>query len=234
MQDTLDREALLSNPDNDDADPAPAMPATQMSGTEDGYAPELWFATPIWPRKVLDQQRINADILAAMEVYERDLPNVTRSNVGGWHSPSDLHRRPELSEIRGIIGRTCVECAKRLAFDFERFDLVFQEMWINKNGPRDYNRAHVHPNAILSGTYYAKVPEGSGNIEFYDPVRERIMNVYPVRQRTRMNNQALQYNAVEGLLIVFPSWLQHAVQPNMSEETRVSIAFNMGFQVKRS
>ena len=60
------------------------------------------------------------------------------------------------------------------------------------------------------------------------------MNVYPVRQRTRMNNQALQYNAVEGLLIVFPSWLQHAVQPNMSEETRVSIAFNMGFQVKRS
>lgn len=232
MQDTLERDGRPSTPQADGADPAPAMPATRTPDTEDGYAPELWFATPIWPRKVLDHERIDADILTAMDTYERELPNVTRSNVGGWHSPSDLHKRPELAEIRGIIGRTCVGCAKRLAFDFTRFDLVFQEMWINRNGPRDYNRAHVHPNAILSGTYYAKVPEGAGNIEFYDPIRERIMSVYPVKERTKMNSQALQYRAAAGLLIVFPSWLQHAVEPNLSEESRVSIAFNMTFRAK--
>lgn len=105
-------------------------------------------------------------------------------------------------------------------------------MWINRNGPRDCNRAHVHPNAILSGAYYVKVPEGAGDIEFYDPVRERMMSVYPVKERTRMNSQALQYRAAAGLPIVFPSWLQHAVQPNLNEEPRVSIAFSMSFRAK--
>ena len=34
------------------------------------------------------------------------------------------------------------------------------------------------------------------------------------------------------LLLIFPGWLQHSVQPNRSEEFRVSISFNMGFRRK--
>jgi uncharacterized protein (TIGR02466 family) len=181
---------------------------------------------------VPDHERINAHILSVMEELEAKGRAITRSNVGGWHSTANLHAMPALGEIRRIIGNAVAGCATQLAFDFDHFELFFQEMWLNKNGPGDFNKAHVHPNSLLSGAYYAKVPEGSGNIEFYDPVRERVMCTFPVKERTRINSQAMEYQGKEGLLLIFPGWLQHSVQPNRSEDFRVSISFNMGFRRK--
>ena len=196
------------------------------------FPPETWFPSPVWSRRVPDHERINAHILSVMEELEAKGRAITRSNVGGWHSTANLHAMPALGEIRRIIGNAVAGCATQLAFDFDHFELFFQEMWLNKNGPGDFNKAHVHPNSILSGAYYAKVPEGSGNIEFYDPVRERVMCTFPVKERTRINSQAMEYQGKEGLLLIFPGWLQHSVQPNRSEDFRVSISFNMGFRRK--
>jgi uncharacterized protein (TIGR02466 family) len=56
------------------------------------------------------------------------------------------------------------------------------------------------------------------------------MTIYPVKANKRINAQAAEYGAKEGLLLVFPSWLQHAVQPNRSDSDRVSISFNLGYR----
>lgn len=197
-----------------------------------GFMPETWFPAPVWSRQVPDHERINAHILSVLEELERNGRAITRSNVGGWHSAANLHLTDDLAEIRRIIGNACAGCASYLSFDFDRFELFFQEMWLNRNGPGDFNKAHVHPNSILSGAYYAKVPEKSGNIEFYDPVRERVMATFPVKARTRINTQAMEYKGKEGLLLIFPGWLQHSVQPNRSDDFRVPISFNMGFRRK--
>ena len=210
----------------------PAGQAAPAQQRRPGLTPETWFPSPVWSRRVPDHERINAHILSVLEELESNGRAITRSNVGGWHSPADLHLSDDLVEIRRIIGNACAGCAAHLSFDFDRFELFFQEMWLNRNGPGDFNKAHVHPNSILSGAYYAKVPEGSGNIEFYDPVRERVMATFPVKERTKVNTQALEYRGKAGLLLVFPGWLQHSVQPNRSSDFRVSISFNMGFRRK--
>jgi uncharacterized protein (TIGR02466 family) len=197
-----------------------------------GFLPETWFQTPVWSRKVLDHERINNDIMKVLEILERETDPIRRSNVGGWHSHDQLHRRDDMAEIRKVIGKTAVGCAEFMEFDFDNFELVIKEMWITKNKPGDFNKAHIHPNAILSGAYYVRAPENGGNIEFYDPVPARLMNVYPVKQHKRINAQAAEYKAAEGLLLLFPSWLQHAVQPNRSNAVRVSISFNIGYQPK--
>lgn len=204
--------------------------STRDNEAAEGFVPETWFSVPIWARKVVKHESINKHLLQVTEQMEIETKSITRSNVGGWHSISSLHQDERFADIRKIIGRTSAECAKHLGFDFTKANLVFQEMWINKNSPGDYNKAHVHPNAVLSGSYYVKVPQNSGNIEFYDPVRERIMSVYPIKKRTKVNSQALEYRCSDGLLVIFPSWLQHSVQPNRSDDFRVSIAFNMGYQ----
>jgi uncharacterized protein (TIGR02466 family) len=161
---------------------------------------------------------------------EAETDPITRSNVGGWHSHDQIHHREDMKEICRVIGMACVGCANFMEFDFENFELVIKELWMNKNGGGDFNKAHIHPNAILSGAYYVKTPEGSGNIEFYDPVPARLMNVYPVKKRKPINLQAVEYKAGEGQLLIFPSWLQHAVQPNRSKDYRVSISFNIGYK----
>ena len=195
-----------------------------------GFQPEVWFHTPVWAREVVDYPRINGSILAVLAALEQDAVPMSRSNVGGWHSHDTLHKRDDMAEIRRIIGTTCVGCATFMEFDFDSFELVIMEMWLNKNGPGDFNRAHIHPNAMLSGAYYVSVPEGSGNIEFYDPVPARLMTPYPIKANKPINAQAAEYAARDGLLLIFPSWLQHAVQPNRSSEPRVSISFNVGFR----
>ena len=198
------------------AAPAPENAAPALA-INPGFRPEIWFPSPVWARHVPDHERIDAHILSVLEELERNGRAITRSNVGGWHSAANLHLGPELAEIRRIIGNACAGCASHLSFDFDRFEMFFQ---------------HVHPNSILSGAYYAKVPAKSGNIEFYDPVRERVMSTFPVKARTRINSQAMEYRGREGLLLIFPGWLQHSVQPNRSEDFRVSISFNMGFRPK--
>ena len=139
--------------------------------------PEVWFHAPVWSRKVVAHERINTDIMQVLGKLEAETQSITRSNVGGWHSHDQIHRRNDLSKIRKIIGTNCVGCATFMEFDFDNFDLAIKEMWLNKNGRDDFNKAHIHPNAMLSGAYYVKVPEGSGNIELYDPVPARLMNV---------------------------------------------------------
>tara|TARA_R110000824_G_scaffold118960_2_gene271631 strand:+ start:264107 stop:264808 length:702 start_codon:yes stop_codon:yes gene_type:complete len=213
---------------------ASADAETPEQSSPQTFKPETWFPAPVWSRRVQQADRINTHILEVLDDLESRTENITRSNVGGWHSKANLHMTNELAEIRRIIGNACVSCANHLSFDFDKFELFYQEMWLNKNGPNDFNKAHVHPNSMLSGAYYAKVPPSSGNIEFYDPVRERVMSVFPVKERTRINTQAMEYKAEEGLLLIFPGWLQHSVQPNRSNDFRVSISFNMGFKPKGS
>lgn len=126
-----------------------------------------------------------------------------------------------------------VGCANYLGLDFQKADLVFQGMWANRNGPGDYNTSHIHPNSFLSGCYYIKVPENGGNIEFTDPIGERAMFTYPIRDEVTYLPRRLSYRCHEGLMVLFPSWLTHGVQPNRSQEMRMSIAFNIDCVPKR-
>jgi len=194
--------------------------------------PEHWLSTPIWVRRLADQRRINTDILAFVDELDVTTPAITRSNVGGWHSHDKLHSTKQLSELTGIIGATCARCAHFLDFDFGNFDLIITQMWMNKNGPGDFNKLHVHPNSFLSGAYYVRMPPQGGNIEFYDPVPARAMIGFPTRAAGNGTASSVAFTSEEGMLLVFPSWLQHSVQPNRSNDVRISISFNVAYRAK--
>ncbi|MCE8001084.1 MAG: hypothetical protein HEP70_19800 [Rhodobiaceae bacterium] len=200
---------------------------TGSPDTQKAFTPELLFSVPIWLRKVVDHDQINTTLRNRISALEKSGSSIKRSNVGGWHSTADLHLNEDFADIRRIIGTACAQCAESLGFDFGGHHLKFAEMWANRNGPGDYNRAHVHPNAFLSGAYYVTLPRGAGDIEFYDPVRERAMQALPLKSRTILNSQSVEYECEEGSLVIFPAWLQHAVGANNSSSDRISISFNM-------
>tara|TARA_R110000868_G_scaffold1027_6_gene7842 strand:- start:2440 stop:3150 length:711 start_codon:yes stop_codon:yes gene_type:complete len=195
--------------------------------------PVHFFPTPVWTRQISNHATLNPPMLAALKRLEESTPSVKRSNVGGWHSETNLHHDPAFLRIRQAISHMALRCALALEFDFERADLSIQSLWANRNGPGDFNAQHVHPNSFLSGSYYLTVPPDSGNIEFADPVRERVMDAYPLRPNAKHHMRRLQYRCSEGLLIMFPSWLSHGVQPNRSSEMRYSLAFNIECVGKR-
>ncbi len=50
----------------------------------------------------------------------------------------------------------------------------------------------------------------------------------PYSQMTPWTVGKITYKPTEGLFIIFPSWLWHGVEPNQSEESRISLSFNIG------
>ena len=107
----------------------------------------------------------------------------------------------------------------------KELDLV--NCWVHVNKKYDYGMSHVHPEGLISGIYYVKVPSNSGNIVFERPDNQElffegdIVNPY--------NYKFFSHVPVEGMLILFPSWLKHKVQQNITEDAgdeRISIAFN--------
>jgi len=79
--------------------------------------------------------------------------------------------------------------------------------------------SHTHPDNLLSGVYYARVPaSGAGALLFDDPRGPR----WPFDGRFIHRPQA-------GELVLFPSWLVHQVTPTTSadHETRVAFSCNV-------
>ena len=108
-------------------------------------------------------------------------------------------------------------------------------MWVNVSPRYGYNRNHVHPNALWSGVYYVQAPPGAGRIFFSDP-RPQVPLVtarfVPDKPRRAESWSEVYYEAIEGRLIMFPSWLVHEVEPNVTDlegadADRISVSFNL-------
>ena len=152
------------------------------------------------------------------------------SNVGGYQSTTlTMQDRvpPALTRLLGVLTEQCQVCARE--FGFER-SLGIANFWININKKNNYNKMHIHPSSILSGTYYAATPPQSGNIIFHNRpeasyILAEMKQIGAKESRFTATSQAFEPKA--GAVLVFPGWLQHSVEENKSEQDRISIAFNL-------
>lgn len=76
----------------------------------------------------------------------------------------------------------------------------------------------------LSGCFYLSMPTGSGAMVFHDP---RPATLHSRRWGSGANrSERLLLTPSEGVLLIFPAWLEHSVEPNLSSRPRVSVAMN--------
>ena len=101
-------------------------------------------------------------------------------------------------------------------------------MWANINPPNAMNRAHIHPNSLWSGVYYVKTLPNSGYLKIDDP--RAAASMCRPRQKEGSTPSRLwretHFEPKDGRLIMFPSWLTHCVDPNKSNDIRISVSFN--------
>ena len=91
------------------------------------------------------------------------------------------------------------------------------------------HRTHSHPNNFLSGAYYVKTAPGADTINFHDPRNQARVIRPPVVELTAENTDQVVVKVTNGTLLVFPAYLEHSVDANMSEQERISISFNIMF-----
>lgn len=150
------------------------------------------------------------------------------SNIGGFRS-YDILQRPGLASLRRFIVDTLNDQILQGRWYLEqKIDESFiSGMWtmINKKGHA--NSTHIHPDSWLSGVYYPKVPskpELIGELCFHDPIATRTFTQSFYRS---VQAEVFRLTPEEGMMVIFPSWFEHSVRANQSEEDRISIAFNI-------
>ena len=104
-------------------------------------------------------------------------------------------------------------------------------MWAIINTGGAANLRHQHGNSTISGAYYVRAPKNSGDIVFYDPRPAPVYSHPNVIEPNLLNTQVNSINPKEGLLVLFPSYLDHSVNENLSKEERIVISFNIRIQL---
>jgi uncharacterized protein (TIGR02466 family) len=134
----------------------------------------------------------------------------------------------ELPQFKKLVDMLYA-CQKTI-YEQENLDSepVLGNMWANINPPGSMNRAHQHPNSLWSGVYYIKAPKNSGYLKIDDPRASAAM-LRPRQKKgpapTRLWREH-HYEPIAGRCIMFPSWLMHCVDPNESNDIRISVSFN--------
>ncbi len=191
------------------------------------------FYTPLWqttmvetePRWTLMRQAM-LDKIGQLLHSER---SVAKTNFGGWQSAADLYKHPEFAWLMQRI----LERANEVAVNFSR-EKRFDDgvMWANVNGQYNFNAMHIHADALISGVIYLKVArDDQGLIQFFDS-REGSPTSYwrcfsQLPEETEMTQGVVTVAPREGDILLFPGWLKHWVTPNLTEDMRVSVSFNL-------
>ena len=191
---------------------------------------EEFFPTIIYGH---DTQLDNNFLANEIVAWSKKNSGVKKTNVGGWHSETNMHELPQFKPLVDELFKMQHQVFKEEWLDREP---VLGNMWANINYKGGYNRPHIHPNSLFSGVYYVHAQPNSGKLVCNDP-RPGIQTNMPTRVKGEPPKHLWRECHIDpkpGRIIMFPAWLWHCVEPNESNDIRISVSFNFiqkGFDV---
>jgi uncharacterized protein (TIGR02466 family) len=192
------------------------------------------FETIVLHGQLSDAAPLTAALETSIRAQQAAQPGIERSNVGGWHSKTDMldWGGPAATKLAEMALRT----AKRLSH-FEGRDPATVEwdvrMWANVSPPGALNMSHAHPGVLWAAVYYVAAGEAEAGGELYleDPRFPLPLMTFPGFRVLGMDGQPqpIEHRIAPktGDLILFPAWIRHGVRPYTGSGERISIAMNL-------
>ena len=116
----------------------------------------------------------------------------------------------------------------------KNYDWNVKGIWFNINPKYSFNNLHTHSDCDFSAVYYLQVPKNSGSIVFENPNSVMLNHKffqYPFNYN-EINSNSYKVEPQEDMLILFPSYLPHRVQQNLSDKDRICLSFNFSVDIK--
>lgn len=188
------------------------------------YSEQIMFFTPAYFDYFTEIK--NSDLVNY--IYELKSKDTGRSisNVGGWQSKdfdlkNDCINNYQLYNLVKNIEDMVASISESWGM---QENIMLANMWANVNLKNEYNLPHSHPGSVFSGVYYVKCNKLSGDIVFNRPDLQQHYILF--KENNPYTFETYKFPPEEGKVVIFPSHLSHYVLPNMSDEERISIAFN--------
>ena len=185
------------------------------------------FPTPIGIDAIdLDVCNQSLDLVKKLILEEKTYADPSkRCNT----TQDDLYKLNGFEPLVEIIDQHVKRYARDV-LQIEEDSLELTGMWsnIHKSGSKHHN--HMHPNSYISGVVYLQIPkcELEGSILFKDPRQAKLMSVANYTGNSCVSDISWWYRPVTGMILIFPSWLEHGTDQfiSSSNDVRVSLSFN--------
>ena len=182
------------------------------------------YATPIYAGVVGFFDEIQSEIKKSIE----DIDFSMRDDWGSTHHLSDTGFNENAIE-KYNLNSFKVELDNHIkdycdVIGFKTRDYILEASWLSLFRKGNYGHVHTHGSADISGVYYYQTTGNDGNLFFESPVPNMggslVYNGLANRQEFKPEN---------GRLVLFPGWLPHGIMTNTTDDTRISLSFNIIF-----
>ena len=181
------------------------------------------FPTRIWQASLTTlSPHLERWITGILEQRAANPRPAGRTNRQGWNSVDmTILEQAMFAPLAKAIRAACAEALGEMGLHEVLFRL---QSWINLHDRGGFNFLHVHEGCLLSGCFYVSVPAGSGKLVFRDP-RPGVIHGC-VKGAVANGYSDIHLTPAAGLLVLFPNWMEHFVEPHDNDEPRISISFN--------
>ena len=177
------------------------------------------FPTPLLTFDIAEHDDIKPKVIALLKQWRNEDPvgfgKSPRNKT--WSTKRNGHTRPEFAEFISIIERYAQQA--RVPHIPDK-GLKIRALWGNIGNHESYETTHSHGGGIWAGVYFCQLPPETRGTRFLDPRGGGPgMFGWP---------DAMTPEVTEGQMILFPVFLPHFVERNLSHEERITFSFNVG------
>ena len=131
------------------------------------------------------------------------------------------HTWSELADFQYWLGEKINGIRKE--YEFVENHSTVKQSWVNRHLQSGETLEHTHNHATFVVSCYIKCPPGTGNIEFKDPLEYHKHDFPVIPELSFYKEVPCETNAV----VIFPGWLRHRTQPNLTDQERIVMTFNI-------
>jgi uncharacterized protein (TIGR02466 family) len=195
------------------------------------------FSVPVLEMVVDNAEQINSRLVPEVKSlfnrldHKRVLSYRWKNNIQsalqtelGWSSfnEHDISKDSKFDFFFEIINPIITDFFKQLQYVENWY---YTNAWCNVYPKNSYVPCHDHRGVHWSGVYYAQADTDCGELMLLDP-KEYALSFEPENTMFR-GNRISSFAPVPGKLIIFPGYLKHETDPNLSDRNRKIISFNI-------
>jgi uncharacterized protein (TIGR02466 family) len=154
--------------------------------------------------------------------YNKDWRNTHK--ISTLDFDNNLVEDENLVEFKEELAKHVSEYLRTINRDPAIEQLKVTSSWMTLYKQGDYAHQHCHGAADISGVYY--VTADSNDAQFYFRSSNKAMSSSYIFNKIP---EVKRFSPKTGMIILFPGWLEHAVEKQLTDQERVSVSFNLGF-----